>query len=205
MLRSRRIRGRSIQSESPEWQPLLDLAPEHVADFMWMFEVELDRGHRLQAYKHFWSRPYIHLDDEGRAFAYVGDDLYQEDDPYELLDLALCRDREGSTPHDIVRRNIWKGAAELTWARSATKHRISRKRATYVIENSEVFFLQYLPTGGAIDETDARLVFLAEDEEGVELEVIAIKLEEGRLLVIHAMRLRSKYRELYEEAKKWRR
>jgi hypothetical protein len=43
MSRVRRIRGRTTQYESPEWQPLLDFAPEHVDDFMWMFELELRR------------------------------------------------------------------------------------------------------------------------------------------------------------------
>jgi hypothetical protein len=34
---------------------------------------------------------------------------------------------------------------------------------------------------------------------------MAIELEHGHLLVIHAMPLRRRYREQYEEAKKWRR
>jgi hypothetical protein len=34
---------------------------------------------------------------------------------------------------------------------------------------------------------------------------MAIELEDGSLLVIHAMPLRDRYREQYEEAKTWRR
>jgi hypothetical protein len=34
---------------------------------------------------------------------------------------------------------------------------------------------------------------------------MAIELEDGDLLVIHAMPLRDRYREQYEEAKAWRR
>jgi hypothetical protein len=41
--------------DEPEWQPLLDFAPDHVGDFMWMFAVELEDGRRLEAYKHRWS------------------------------------------------------------------------------------------------------------------------------------------------------
>lgn len=47
--------------------------------------------------------------------------------------------------------------------------------------------------------------FLGDDEDGVALEVMAIELEDESLLVIHAMLLRDRYQEQYEEAKKWRR
>lgn len=33
----------------------------------------------------------------------------------------------------------------------------------------------------------------------------AVEIEDDSLLVIHAMRLRGRYREQYEEAKQWRR
>ncbi len=48
---------------------------------------------------------------------------------------------------------------------------------------------------------DTRLVFLGEDPQGEPLEVMAIQLPNGGLLVIHAMSLRNKYRRRYEEAK----
>lgn len=50
-----------------------------------------------------------------------------------------------------------------------------------------------------------RLVFLGDDADVVALEVMAIVLEEGSLLVIHAMALHPRYRRQYEEAKKWQR
>lgn len=46
-------------------------------------------------------------------------------------------------------------------------------------------------------------MFLGDDENGVALEVMAVELESGDLLVIHAMPLRDRYLEQYEEAKKW--
>jgi hypothetical protein len=45
-----------------------------------------------------------------------------------------------------------------------------------------------------------RIVFLGDDAQGRALEVMAIELSAGDLLVIHAMPLRDKYRAQYEEA-----
>lgn len=57
------IEGRSIQGDDPAWTPLeAALGLEVVGDFMWMFEVELDDGRRVQAYKHIDTRCYVHLD-----------------------------------------------------------------------------------------------------------------------------------------------
>lgn len=62
-----------LSVDSPTWEPLLELAPDHIEDFMWMFDVELDGGLRLHAYKHRWTRRYIHLADDGRTFAFLAD------------------------------------------------------------------------------------------------------------------------------------
>lgn len=48
------------------------------------------------------------------------------------------------------------------------------------------------------------MVFLGDDPDGVALEVIGIELEGEGFLVIHAMPLRERYRDQYEEAKKCR-
>jgi hypothetical protein len=93
---------------------------------------------------------------------------------------------------------------DLRWARSATKHRISRERSRYLIEHCGLRFEQD-PPAGAPAGADPRLVYLGDDADGVALEVMAIELEDGSLLVIHAMPLRDRYREQYEEAKTWRR
>jgi hypothetical protein len=45
-----------------------------------------------------------------------------------------------------------------------------------------------------------RLLFLGDDMNGISLEVMAIQLEEDNLLVIHAMKLRAQYRDLYRAA-----
>lgn len=77
MARKRTWRGRIAQGDTPDWAPLCDLVGEPVvADFMWMFEVELNDGSRLQAYKHIDTRRYIHLSSAGLAFAYRPPDHY---------------------------------------------------------------------------------------------------------------------------------
>lgn len=45
------------------WPPLLELVPDYVPDFMWMYEVELEDGTVLQAYKHRWTRRYLYIED----------------------------------------------------------------------------------------------------------------------------------------------
>ena len=98
------VRGHMTrQYDKPEWGPLLELAPDHIDDFMWMFEVELESGLRLHAYKHIETRKYLHLDKEGRAFVYIwpddiGDDdessSYREVDPQRILREVLRRRSE---------------------------------------------------------------------------------------------------------------
>jgi len=51
------------------------------------------------------------------------------------------------------------------------------------------------------DEPRVRLLFLGDDASGRALEVIAVDGGD-RLVVIHAMDLRSKFRKLYEEGKR---
>lgn len=92
---------------------------------------------------------------------------------------------------------------QLRFARSASKHRVSRNSIRYVIEHCGLHFKQPAPTGGPADR-DPRLVFLGDGPDGEPLEVMAVELSGGQLLVIHAMELREHYREQYEEAQKWR-
>ncbi len=93
---------------------------------------------------------------------------------------------------------------DLKWARSATKHRISRERSRYVIEHCGLVF-ELDPPGSGPASVNPRLVYLGDDPDGTPLEVMAVELENESLLVIHAMPLRERYREHYEEAKEWRR
>lgn len=86
------VRGEMTkQYDSPVWEPLLELAPDDIDDFMWMFEVELESGLRLHAYKHRETRKYLHLDKEGRAFAYIPAKVYRDDEPASYREVDPSR------------------------------------------------------------------------------------------------------------------
>lgn len=84
---------------------------------------------------------------------------------------------------------------QIEFAQSARKHRIGRARVRQVIDDPVVAI-----TLSAESDLDERLVFLGDDATGRALEVMAVRIERG-LLVIHAMDLRPKWRPLYEEGK----
>jgi hypothetical protein len=67
------------QRRLPEWQPLLDVVGEEITGhFMWMFEVELSNGARLQAYKHIDTRCCVHLTADGTAYVYGLNNRYRK-------------------------------------------------------------------------------------------------------------------------------
>jgi hypothetical protein len=203
MDRMRPKRGRVVNYESPVWEPLVTLAPDHVGDFMWMHEVELEDGVRLHAYKHYETRRYLHLDHGGRAFVFIWDETraededsqYEEVDPQWLLELVLAHpDRRAN----LFRQNVAAEFKRLRWTRSATKHRISKKRIRYALEHCLLAFEEG-PLSDRPWATDDRLVFLGEDPTGIALEVIAVEAGHENLLVIHAMELRPRYENAYRE------
>jgi hypothetical protein len=163
----------------PDWGPLLEFAPEEIRDFMWMYRVHLEDGTVVEGYKHFYSRGYLHLVADGRAFGWVGESLYEEVDPTALL--AEVLDGQESRAN-IVRQNDWVEGDQIAWARSATRHRIARHSTLFVIQNAGIC-----------------------SERGVGLEVAAFEDLAGDLLVVHSMRLRNRFKDDYWEAGKWRR
>jgi hypothetical protein len=88
----------------------------------------------------------------------------------------------------------------VQFARAATRHRISKDRIRHVIANYWLRF-EEAPPAGREAVPDTRVVFLGDDPHGNPLEVMAVELPNGGLLVIHAMALRDKYRRRYEEVK----
>jgi len=98
------VRGELLRGESPCWAPLLKVAPELVDHFMWMFELELEDGSRVHAFKHISTRRYLHLDQRANAFVSVGNDRYRRIDLDFLLEEALRSWWEGldATPEEVV-------------------------------------------------------------------------------------------------------
>jgi hypothetical protein len=87
----------------------------------------------------------------------------------------------------------------VRFARSATRHRISKDRIRHVIANYRIRFQE--PPQEGLGQRSIRIVFLGTDANGQELEVMAVELESGDLYVIHVMPLRKKYRTRYEEGR----
>lgn len=194
-------RGRPLPVDVPEWEPLLNFAPDHVVDFMWMGTIQLTDGTRIQAYKHYWTRDYLHLSEDGRAFVYVPKTRYEEVNPPWLLMRVLRTELDPSLRYS-VRQNVWPDEVRITFARSATKHRISRERSLYVIEHCGIQFTDRHrnPADSGVHQ---RIYFLGNDLEEVALEVVAVELDEEDFRVIHAMVLRNRFCGLYEEARPW--
>jgi hypothetical protein len=174
---------------------LVAFAPDEVPDFMWMFRDFLEDGTVVEAYKHSWTRQYVHLDASGRGYEFVGSG-YEEVDPDELLARAL---RSCGSRANIVRQNEWVDGKRITWARSATRHRVPRARSLHVIQQAGVCFQDGTGRMGG-----PRLYFFGDDEDEQPLEVATIERDDGRLLVIHSMPLRERFEERYTEALRWR-
>lgn len=190
-----------LSAREPEWEPLLNFAPDHVGDFMWMYAAVLTDGTRLQAYKHYWSRDYLHLDSDGRTFIYAGKERYEEVNPPWLFSRILGEELERRYS---VRQNVWPEDPTIRFARSATKHRISRERSLYLIGRCGIQFIKRRRSEGR-HGPDKHVLFLGDDLEGVALEVLAAENDDEEFTVIHAMNLRNMHRGMYEEAREWRR
>jgi hypothetical protein len=89
----------------------------------------------------------------------------------------------------------------VRFARSASRHGIAEDRARHVIAHCLDPIYPSLARSGEND----RVLFLGPDQHGVPLEVLAVELAGGELLVIHVMRLRRKYERDYEVVMAWRR
>ncbi|HEY2054326.1 MAG TPA: hypothetical protein VGH14_10370 [Solirubrobacterales bacterium] len=193
-------RGRFSERREPIWEPLLEVLPEDIEDFMWMGEVVLTDGTQIQFYKHYWTRRYLLLDLGGRTWIQKADDRYEQaEDPQWMLE-AVFRFRE--TRHDIVRRNEWADSDKIVWARSATKHRISRERSMHVVRHAGIC-RRDTEYGDECYE-DQRFLFFGPDREGMPLEVGAVAPDDGSLIIILAMPLRERFQGWYAEAAKWR-
>jgi hypothetical protein len=192
----KRLPGKEPSGLRPDWRPLLEFAPDEVPDFMWMFRDFLEDGSVVEAYKHSWTRQYLHLDSNGRAYVFVGAG-YEEVDPYELLREVL---RNQESRGSIVRQNDWIDGKRIRWARSATRHRVPRAQTLFAIQSAGICFIFWASGKGR-----SRLYFFGDDEKEQPLEIVAVERGDGGLFVIHSMPLRDRFEENYTEALRWRR
>ncbi len=193
-------RGKFTERREPIWDPLLEALPEDIDDFMWMGEVRLTDGTQIQLYKHYWTRRYLLLDLGGRIWVGLKNDRYEEaEDPIWMVD-AVFRFRE--TRGDIVRRNEWADSDKIGWARSATKHRVTRERSLHILRHAGICKRDARYPDECHE--DPRFLFFGIDLEGMPLEVGAVAPEDGSLIIVHAMPLRERYQAWYSEAAKWR-
>lgn len=88
---------------------------------------------------------------------------------------------------------------KVRFARSATRHRISKDRIRHVIASYRVRFEEPPPYTEGARPRSTRVVYLGDDDHGLALEVMAVEGKHDELLVIHAMELRDKYRKRYED------
>lgn len=77
---ARSLRGKIQRDATPDWSSLEDLlASPLCSQFTWMFKVDLEDGTRIDAYKHRWTRSYLHLSRDGRTYYVIWrDDEYDD-------------------------------------------------------------------------------------------------------------------------------
>ena len=98
-------------------------------------------------------------------------------------------------------RQLWSYALAIRILDSAHKHGITDTRIRFVIEHCGLAFIEPPPD----DPTEPdRMLILGDDQGGIPLEVLAVEDAGGDLVVIHAMKMRRRYRRQYEEALPWR-
>ena len=69
---------------------------------------------------------------------------------------------------------------EIRFAQSARKHRIGKARVNYVMENNSYTVIS------SQDSEKVQWVWIAKDDRGLELEIVAVVLEQY-LLITHVM------------------
>ena len=89
----------------------------------------------------------------------------------------------------------------MSWTAGARRHRVSRAQIRFVVAHAGLAFVRPADPPHRPDEA---LLFVGDDEEGNAIEVVGVELADGALRVVHAMPMRDSYREMYQEASRWR-
>lgn len=80
------IRGEVEQADDPFWDPLeAAIGKEHAGWFMWMYQIRLENGVEIHAFKHIGNRQYLHIGTDGSLYWFVGPSSYLE---VKLRDVA---------------------------------------------------------------------------------------------------------------------
>ena len=103
-------RGKLSERRDPVWDPILELFPEDIDDFMWMGEVLLTDGTQIQLYKHYWTRRYVRVDLGGRIGSTARAPLGGGRGSGLAAGTAF---RFKETRGNIVRRNEWFDCEKL--------------------------------------------------------------------------------------------
>ena len=90
----------------------------------------------------------------------------------------------------------------IRYTRSALKHGIKADQIAFVVEHCGFVFDEEAPAGSDIE--DDRSLYLGDDVNGVAIEVAGLDLESGDMVVIHAMKLRRRFRAQYAQAIEYR-
>lgn len=85
----------------------------------------------------------------------------------------------------------------VRFSRKARKHKVSRDTVRHVIANAVAVAIIPPPD----DRPDERILFIGDGQDGLAYEVMAVRLDAETLSVIHAMPMRRKYQEMYDQGK----
>lgn len=135
MGKRRLVHGTARHHDHPDWAPLEALLGSETlcGHFMWMFDVQLEDGAILNAYKHRATRSYIHLTADQRTFVYVDSEMYRPVEPADAIEMAFFR-WESMQPTAAERLALRSALARARGLRRAPRHqdqapRSSRSRA----------------------------------------------------------------------------
>jgi hypothetical protein len=110
MTTRRARKGTMEEHETPDWEPLRAVAGDELLEyFMWMYEVRLRDGTRIQAYKNITTRGYVHLARDGDAYAYEGEQRYRPL-PAERVFWRIAMDLHHAFAEDELQRDAMLAA-----------------------------------------------------------------------------------------------
>lgn len=84
----------------------------------------------------------------------------------------------------------------MSWTAASRKHRITREQGRTVLAGASTVLARPADPPRRPDEA---LLFLGTDADGQLIEVVGVRLDDGRLRIIHAMPMRVAYERLQRD------